>query len=197
MKCGVFFVRRTDESDGSSGQRGHAHNMRSNPVPSHSGPGAGGGRSHRTHHGSGDSHRMSGSGSRHSQGGSAHYPQHHHRRTSDSDNNHQSRPSGPVLIPDAGGNMDLSNFAFPESVSMYDYSNAAGLVLSSSLDLPGMMDFSQQVMAILSCGLGQISMGYNGSVGVTWSSLDCYYAAARLAATDDDATAAYVCSTHQ
>ena len=41
--------------------------------------------------------------------------------------------------------MHLSNLASGLYCYRYDYSNAAGLVLSSSLDLPGMMDFSQQI----------------------------------------------------
>jgi hypothetical protein len=64
----------------------------------------------RTSHASGDSHRFN--GSRNNQN---HYS-HHHRRTSDLDNS-SKLPPGALLMPD-GGNMDLSNFAFPESVNM-------------------------------------------------------------------------------
>ena len=41
--------------------------------------------------------------------------------------------------------MHISHLASCLYCHRYDYSNAAGLVLSSSLDLPGMMDFSQQI----------------------------------------------------
>lgn len=51
-----------------------------------------------------------------------------------------------MLAMDSGG-MDLSNFAFADNVIGYDYGNAGGMVLSSSLELPGMMEYSQQVLS--------------------------------------------------
>ncbi|OQV25859.1 Pumilio-like protein 2 [Hypsibius exemplaris] len=122
------------QSDEGSTEQGHRQKVTVGiPMPGHHSSG----RSNRTSHCSGDSHRHN---SRHNQQSHSH----HHRRPSDIENSFKQLASGTVLMPDAG-NMDLSNFAFPESVNMYDYSNAAGLVLSSSLDLPGMIDFSQQI----------------------------------------------------
>ncbi|XP_055347622.1 pumilio homolog 2-like isoform X2 [Paramacrobiotus metropolitanus] len=57
-------------------------------------------------------------------------------------------PTAPM--PMAGNqdsnNMDLSHFAFPENVNMYEYPNPGGVVLSSSMELPGMMDYSQMAV---------------------------------------------------